>query len=64
VLFCGSAIEDKTERPPFYTIEVVKAESQAVLNPFTERDFQDALKGQRRWKLCIHAYFFEGDSGQ
>jgi hypothetical protein len=28
----------------FDTIEVIKAESQAVLNTFTEYDFQDAFK--------------------
>jgi hypothetical protein len=39
----------------FDRIEVMKAESQAVLNTFTEHDFQDAFKNRER---CIRA---EGD---
>jgi hypothetical protein len=31
----------------FDTIEVIEAESQAVLNTFTEQDFQDAFKNGR-----------------
>jgi hypothetical protein len=31
----------------FDTIEVLKAESQAVLNTITEHDFQNALKNAR-----------------
>jgi hypothetical protein len=40
----------------FETIEVVEAESQAVLNTFTEHDFQDAFKKwQTSWERCIRA---------
>jgi hypothetical protein len=51
----------------FDTIELIEAESQAVLNTLTEHDFQDAFrKCQKRWKLCIHedGKYFEGDGGQ
>jgi hypothetical protein len=37
--FSVSPIEDKTERPPLDTIEVIEAESQAVLNTHTEHNF-------------------------
>jgi hypothetical protein len=50
-----------------YTIEVIKAESQAVLNTLTEHDFHDAFKKwQMCWDRCIHAEgdYFEGDGGQ
>jgi hypothetical protein len=50
----------------FYTIEVIEAESQAVLN-LTEHNFQDAFKRlQKRWERCILAEedYFEGDGGQ
>jgi hypothetical protein len=45
----------------------MEAESQMVLNTFTEHDFQDAFKKwQKHWEWCIHAYgdYFEGDGGQ
>jgi hypothetical protein len=51
----------------FDTIEVVKAESQEVLNTLTEHNFQDLFK---KWhehcERCIHADgdYFEGDGGQ
>jgi hypothetical protein len=32
----------------FHTIEVIKAESQVVLNTITEHDFQDAFKKNGR----------------
>jgi hypothetical protein len=51
----------------FDTIEVIDAESQPLLNTFTEHDFQDALKKwQKRWEWCIHAEgdYFKGDGGQ
>jgi hypothetical protein len=32
----------------FGTIEVIETESQAVLNTFTEQDFQDAFQNGRR----------------
>jgi hypothetical protein len=40
----------------FDTIEVIEAESQAMLSTLTEHDFQDALKiWQKRWERCIQA---------
>jgi hypothetical protein len=51
----------------FDTIEVIEAESQAVLNALTEHNFQNAFKKwQKRWEWCIHAEgdYFEGDGGQ
>jgi hypothetical protein len=39
----------------FDTIEVIEAESQAVLNTLTEHDFQDARKKLKKcWEWCIH----------
>jgi hypothetical protein len=38
----------------FDTVEVMEAESQAVLNTLTEHKFQDAFKKrQKLWELCI-----------
>jgi hypothetical protein len=34
----------------FDTIEVIEAESQAVLKTLTEHDFQDAFKN---WQKCL-----------
>jgi hypothetical protein len=51
----------------FDTIEVMEAESQAVLNSLTEHDFQDAFKKwQKRWEWCVPAEgdCFKGDGGQ
>jgi hypothetical protein len=51
----------------FDTIEVIEAESQAVLNPLIEHDFQDACKKwQKRWerRICAEGHYFEGDGGQ
>jgi hypothetical protein len=51
----------------FDTIEVMEAESQAVLNTLTERDSQVAFKKwQKRWERCIRAErdYFERDGGQ
>jgi hypothetical protein len=48
------------------TIEVMEAESQAVLNTLTEHDFQDAFKKwQKRWGRCISTEVdcFNGDGG-
>jgi hypothetical protein len=45
---------------------LIEPESQAVLNTFPERDFQDALKKlQKSWEWCIRAEgdYFEGDGG-
>jgi hypothetical protein len=50
----------------FYTIEVIKVESQAMLNTLIEHDFQDAFKKwKKRWEQCIHVEgdYFEGDGG-
>jgi 2C-methyl-D-erythritol 2,4-cyclodiphosphate synthase len=49
------------------TTVVIEAESQAVSNTLTERDFQDAFrKLQKRWEQCIRTErkYFEGDGGQ
>jgi hypothetical protein len=43
-IFLLSPMEDTTERSPFWHNEVIEAELQAVLNTFTEHDFQHALK--------------------
>jgi hypothetical protein len=38
----------------FDTTEVIKTESQAVLNTLTEQDLQDAFKKwQKHWEMCI-----------
>jgi hypothetical protein len=43
----------------FDTIEVIEAESQAMMKTLREHDFQDAFKKwQKCWKRCIRA---EGD---
>jgi hypothetical protein len=50
-----------------YTIEVIEAESQAVLNTLTEHNFQDAFqKWQKRWEQCICAEgdYFQSDGSQ
>jgi hypothetical protein len=59
-------LEIKQKGRHFDTIGVIEAESQAVLNTFTEHDFQDALKRQKGWERCIRAEgdYFEGDCGQ
>jgi hypothetical protein len=51
----------------FDTIQAIEAESQAVLNTFTERDFQDAFeKWQKRWERGIRAEgnYFVGNGDQ
>jgi hypothetical protein len=51
----------------FETIEVIEAESQAVLNTLTGHDFQNAFKKlQKLWERCICAEgdCFEGSCGQ
>jgi hypothetical protein len=43
----------------FVTIEVIEAESQAVMNTLTERSIQDAVEiWHKPWERCIRA---EGD---
>jgi hypothetical protein len=62
-----SPIVDKTERPPFDAIEVIEAESQAVLNTLTEHDFQVKFKKwQKVWVRFILAKrdYFDGECGQ
>jgi hypothetical protein len=44
----------KLEGRHFDTIEVMEAESQAVLNTFTEHDFQNALGNSIRGKGTVH----------
>jgi hypothetical protein len=47
----------------FDTTEVIKAESQAVLNTLAEHDFQDAFKKwQKCWEQCMHAEGVMGSS--
>jgi hypothetical protein len=49
------------------TIEMIEAESQAVVNILTEYDFQDAFKKwQKHWEWCIHIGrdYFGGNVGQ
>jgi hypothetical protein len=51
----------------FDTVEVIEADSQAVLNTLTEHDFKDAFKKwQKLWERCIckEGDCFEGDGGQ
>jgi hypothetical protein len=48
----------------FDTMEVIEAESQAVLNTLTENDFQDAFKNGRKYKerfIRACGNCFEGD---
>jgi hypothetical protein len=48
-------------------LEVIVAESQAVLNTLTEHSFQDSFtKQQKRWERCIRAEGdnFEGEGSQ
>jgi hypothetical protein len=49
----------------FDTIEVIEAESRAVLNILTEHDFQDAFKEMAK-ALGTYAQgdYFEGEGGQ
>jgi hypothetical protein len=57
----------KLEGRHFDTIEITKAEFQALLNTLTEHDFHDAFKKyQNRWQRCVPAEgdYFEGDGGQ
>jgi hypothetical protein len=61
LLFSFSPIEDKTDNLG------VEAESQAMLNTFTDDDFQDSFKDwQKRWEMCICVEwdYIEGDGGQ
>jgi hypothetical protein len=51
----------------FHRIELIEAESQALLNTLTEHDFQNAFKKwKKHWEWCIRAErnFFEGDGGK
>jgi hypothetical protein len=51
----------------FDTLEMIKAESQAVLNTFTEHYFQDAFKKwqkHREWYIPAEGDYFEGDGDQ
>jgi hypothetical protein len=45
--FLFSRLKIKLKGRHFDTIEVIEAESQAVLNTLTEHDFQDAIKNGR-----------------
>jgi hypothetical protein len=52
----------------FDTIEVMEAELQAVLNTFTEHDFQDAFKKIAEVLRIVHTHterdYLECDGGQ
>jgi hypothetical protein len=48
LFFSVSPTEDKTEKPPFETTEVIEAEWQAMVNTFTEHDFQDAFNNSQK----------------
>jgi hypothetical protein len=51
----------------FYTLEVIEAESQVMLNSRIEYDFQDAFKKlQKSWERCMRVKgdYFEDDDGQ
>jgi hypothetical protein len=51
----------------FDTIEVIKADLQAVLNTLTEHGFQDPFKKwQKCWEWSIHVErdYFKGDDSQ
>jgi hypothetical protein len=66
-LFSVPPLKMKLEGRHFGTIEVIEAESQAVLNTLTEHDLQGAFKQrQKRWERCKRAEgdYFEGDNGQ
>jgi hypothetical protein len=49
------------------TIEVIEAESQAVLNTLTQHDFQDEFKRRQKcweWCICAEGDYVKGDGGQ
>jgi hypothetical protein len=49
--FLFPRLKMKSKDRHFDTTDVIEAESQAVLNTFTEHNFQDALqKWQKRWE--------------
>jgi hypothetical protein len=67
VSFLFPQLKTKLKGHRFNTIEMIEAELQAVLNTFTEHDFQDAFKKwQKHWEWCTHAKgdYFKGDGGQ
>jgi hypothetical protein len=62
-----SRVKIKLKGRHFDTNEVIESESQAVLNTFTEHDFQDTFRKWRtRWERCIRTEgdYFEGDGCQ
>jgi hypothetical protein len=65
-LFSVSPVEGEMEGCHFDTIEVIEAESQAVLNTLTEHNLKDPFtKWKKRWEWCIRieGVYFEGDGG-
>jgi hypothetical protein len=56
------ALKTKLRGCHFDTIEEIEAESQAVLNPFTEHDYQDAFKKFR--KRCESSYVRKGTTAR
>jgi histone-lysine N-methyltransferase SETMAR len=64
--FLFSRLKIKLKGRHFDTIEVIEAESQAVLNPHRIRLSSCTEKWQNRWERCICAEggHFEGGGGQ
>jgi 23S rRNA maturation mini-RNase III len=65
--FLFHRLRTKLKTRNFDAIEVIEAESQAMMYTLSEQDFQDAFKTwQKRWRRCIGAEgnCFEGDDGQ
>jgi hypothetical protein len=54
----------KLKGHPFDPIEVMEAESQAVLNTLKEHGFQDAFKKRWQWRIRAGRDYFEGDGCQ
>jgi hypothetical protein len=66
-LFMFPKLKIKLKYRHFDTIEMIKAESQAVMNTLTEHELQDAFRKLRKdWNKRMRAEgdYFEGDGGQ
>jgi hypothetical protein len=51
----------------FDSTEEIQPESKRMLDPLTEKDFQETFqKWRRRWDQCLHAggKYFEDDGGR
>jgi hypothetical protein len=49
-----SSNEDKTEKQPFDTTQVIEEESESVLNTITEHDFHNASKRMAQALGTVH----------